>query len=284
MNISLKRIERELRFHQVETLKIAILYIATGRYTIFWKDFYISSEKYFLTNCEKHYFVFTDCQESLFGEKSNNNISRIYQKKLGWPYDTLMRFDMFLKIEDKLKQFDYIFFLNANMIFIKHITEEILPEKEGLLGVLHPGYQGKSRETFTYDENPKSLAYIPKTEGQYYFMGSFNGGKSENYLELINELNRNIKTDLSNNIIALWHDESHLNRYFINHNCKILSKIYATPEKRFPGSIKNRKAKIIIRDKSRAKYGGHKWLRGETDKRKFNLLLYTKQLLRLKSK
>lgn len=36
--------------------KIAILYIALGRYGVFWKDFYRSCEKYFLSDCKKHIF------------------------------------------------------------------------------------------------------------------------------------------------------------------------------------------------------------------------------------
>jgi hypothetical protein len=39
--------------------QVAILYIALGRYTIFWDEFYESCEK-FLTPCDKHYFIWTD--------------------------------------------------------------------------------------------------------------------------------------------------------------------------------------------------------------------------------
>ena len=88
---------------------IAILYICTGKYDIFWEDFYKTSEKYFLNNSEKHYFVFTDAQ-SIYDENCDR-VHKIYQKTLGWPYNTLMRFNMFKGIEEKLKEFDYIFFL-----------------------------------------------------------------------------------------------------------------------------------------------------------------------------
>lgn len=262
------------------TPKIAILYIATGRYTIFWKAFYKSCEKYFLPDCEKYYFVFTDPEKPLYHEKENNKIVKTFQQKLGWPHDTLMRFDIFLKREDELKKMDYIFFLNANMLFIKKVTREILPYQEGLLGVLHPGFQDKPRELFTYDENPLSSAYISKNEGEHYFMGGFNGGKSDAYLSLIRSLDKNIKADLDRNIIALWHDESHLNRYFIDHPCKILSKSYGTPQKRTLNPFTYSDVKVIIRDKSRAKYGGHKWLRGETDKRKFSLSILFQKVFR----
>ena len=40
-------------------MKIGILYICTGNYTVFWEDFYESFSKYFCTNSEIHYFVFS---------------------------------------------------------------------------------------------------------------------------------------------------------------------------------------------------------------------------------
>lgn len=39
--------------------KVAILYIALGRYTVFWDEFYESAEKHLL-NADKHYFIWTD--------------------------------------------------------------------------------------------------------------------------------------------------------------------------------------------------------------------------------
>lgn len=45
--------------------KVAILYIATGRYTVFWDYFYQSAESNLLRECKKHYFVFTDNKELL---------------------------------------------------------------------------------------------------------------------------------------------------------------------------------------------------------------------------
>ena len=61
-------------------LKIAILYICTGKYDVFWKEFYRSCEQYFLPNSNKNYFVFTDSKE-LYDEKNNDKIFKIYQEK-----------------------------------------------------------------------------------------------------------------------------------------------------------------------------------------------------------
>lgn len=227
--------------------KVAILYICTGKYNIFWEDFYKTSQKYFLNNCNKEYFVFTD-SEYIYNEK-DNKIHKIYQENLGWPYNTLMRFNMFKKIEDKLKKFDYIFFLNANMLFIDYIGNEILPIKEDLLVVKHPGFYNKNNLEFTYDRNEKSLAYIPFGEGKYYVAGGFNGGKAEEFIKLIDKLDSNIKIDLDRNIIALWHDESHLNKYILDKKIKILGCDYIYPE----GWNIPFDKKILVRDKS--KYG-----------------------------
>lgn len=247
--------------------KIAILYICTGKYNIFWEGFYKSSEQYFLTDHIKEYFVFTDKEISPVNER----IHIVYQDKLGWPYDTLMRFKMFYSIKENLASFDYIFFINANMRFLQLVNNEILPnEEEGLLVVKHPGFFNKKRGEFTYDINPASQAFVLPDEGEYYFMGGFNGGKAKNYLQLIETLYHNINTDLENNVIALWHDESHLNKYMLNRNVKILEPAYGYPE----GWNLPFEKRVIILDKT--KFGGHSFLRdlpkdtvGERNKQSF---------------
>jgi hypothetical protein len=249
-------------------MKIAILYICTGKYEIFWKDFYISAQKNFLPNHEKHYFVFTDAK-SIY-KQNQSEISVIPQKKLGWPYDTLMRFKMFLKVKEELRTFDYIFFLNANAEILDTVDESILNPKYDYIGAKHPVYWDKENKDFIYDRNPKSLACIPQGQGEFYYMGSFNGGKSEKYIKLIEELSANIDKDLKNKVIAIWHDESHLNSYFLDKNVLALSPEYTWAE-RMNLPFKKR---ILLRDKK--KWGGHNSLRAsETICKKF-LKIFTK--------
>lgn len=240
-------------------MKIAVLYIATGRYTVFWNDFFRSCEKRFIKEAEKEYFVFTDAEHIDFEERQNVHL--LPQKKLGWPYDTLMRFDMFLRIEEQLKQADYIFFFNSNTKFIQRITSsEILPD-EAHDGLVAATFDWR-RQDFTYECNPESLAYIPEGSGKYYFRGGVNGGKSRSYLDMIKKLDENIKTDLAKNIIAQWHDESHINRYLLDKNPLVLGEDYCFDGAKF---INPFKIKIIMQDKSAYRFGGKKYLRGEVD-------------------
>jgi hypothetical protein len=190
---------------------------------------------------------------------------------MGWPHDTLLRFRLFKSIETSLAQNAFIFFFNSNMQFLQPITaQEFLPDgikDDGLLAVQHPSYYNQARAAFPYEDQQKqSTAYIGPDSGRYYFMGGVNGGTSAAYLQLIRTLNSNIDADLANNIIAKWHDESHLNHYLLNRNPRILSPAYGFPENR---KLKLDK-KIIVRDKNH--YGGHDFLRGKTNRKSMRSL------------
>lgn len=208
-------------------IKIAILYIALGKYDVFWKEFYCSAEKKLLKNCEKEYYVFSDSQELMKSAETSPSVHIIPQQDLGWPNDTLLRFAMFSRIIEELERFDYIFFFNANMVFISEIMEDdILPVKEDLVFASHPGLYDKSREEFTYDRNCNSNAYIPYGEGEHYICGGVNGGKSEAYIKLIKEINNWTLEDLAKGVMPLWHDESYLNKYALGKKYKLLSPGY----------------------------------------------------------
>ncbi len=229
-------------------MKIALLYICTGKYDIFWKDFYLSFEKNFISSAEKHYFIFTDSSD-IFDENVNPRIHKTFQKDLGWPMNTLKRYQMFSTINKQLQGFDYIFFFNANLLCIEPITAaEFLPQgEEKLIGAIHPGFYGKPKNTWPYDLSKKSLSSVDIDKAQYYYQGAVNGGEGVYFLQVIEELKNNTDTDLQNNIIALWHDESHWNKYLSEHTniVKSLTPSYLYPE----NSHINLKPKIFMRNK-----------------------------------
>ena len=249
-------------------MKIALLFICTGKYSIFWKDFYTSAEQYFVPDAAKEYFVFTDNTELPFKDAANVHVH--HQEKLGWPYDTLMRFSIFSRVEKELAAFDYIFFFNANTEFIKPITAaEILPgdTEDGLTVVLHPGYYNKPLKAFPYEKTQKkSTAYMPSKERHQYFQGCLNGGTGKAYLQLIKQLTENTQKDLDNGIIAKWHDESQLNKYVANKRPKVLNPGYAYPE----GWDMPFERSILMRDKGR--FGGSDFMRQTTTEAPLNTL------------
>lgn len=214
----------------IVTGSIGILYICTGPYALFWKEFYESFEKKFLLGLQKKYYVFTDADE-IFAEESQY-VKRIEIEPQPWPLITLFRFSTFLKIEDELKKCDYLMFSNANMICNDNITpDEFLPRKNEVLSVTsHPGYYGQSIIKFPYERSKKSTAYIPWNCGKNYVIGAMFCGTSDAFIKMSKTLKHNIEEDLKKNIIAKWHDESQLNRYIINKpGVRILEPMYCYP-------------------------------------------------------
>lgn len=212
--------------------KIGIMYICTGPYYLFWEDFYKSFEKNFLPNFEKIYYVFTD-SNNIYGENFVN-VKKYNLDNQPWPLITLLRFSTFLKIEDEIKKCDYLMFSNANMVCDELIEEdEILPRaefNEEIFVTIHPGYYKKNIIKYPYDRNVKSLAYIPWNCGKKYVIGAMFGGTSDAFIKMSKILSKRINEDLKKNIIAKWHDESHLNRYIINKkNIRFLLPEYCYP-------------------------------------------------------
>ena len=257
-------------------MKIAILYIGTGRYTIFWEEFYKSCEKFFIKDANKHYFFFTDSKEF----EDSDNITMVQQDNLGWPLITCLRYKFFNKISEQLKNYDYIFFFNGNMEFVKPVSvQEFLPTKEqgGLVAVLHPINKRTSNpDDFSFERNPNSTACIPCGEGKFYFQAATLGGRAQETLEMFKVCEKMMDDDLKNNIIPIFHDESVFNKYILNKPHRLLGFEYMQSEHGKPWVRFMPKVKIIQRDKAKLKYGGHAWLRGETDKKMTVLDLFKK--------
>lgn len=227
-------------------LTIAILYVCTGKYDVFWDQFYRSSQQYFCPLDEKHYYVFTDSKQI----QSTKNVHVISQDNLGWPLNTLYRYKMFLRIQEYLLKHDFVAFINSNAEFVSPISfEDFFGVDKELVACLHPGFFNKPFKAYTYETREQSLAkvYTP----HYYFAGGINGGKVDKFIFVIDTISRNIEYDLLHGIMALWHDESHWNA-FLNNNfdeiqsyLHILSPAYLYPK----GWSLPFEPKIILRDK-----------------------------------
>lgn len=199
---------------------IGLLVVATGKYICYVEPLIRSAEKYFCKNHRVTYFVFTD------GElEEAPNIVRIYQPRLGWPFDTMMRFHAYHGARELLSGQDYLFASDADMLFVDDVGDEILSER---VATQHPGFVGRRG---SYEESPSSAACVNSSEGSQYFAGGFYGGTREEILKIIKTNAEHIDDDLSRGVIAIWHDESHWNRYCIDHPpTLILTPSYCYPE------------------------------------------------------
>lgn len=239
-----------------EQLHIGLCIVATGKYISFVKPLLDSAEKYFCPQHKRTYFIFTDAKQtdldSLLECSYHGNIIITYQKRFGWPHDTLMRFSVYNKHKNLFTSMDYMFATDADMLFVGTEGDEILGD---LVATNHPGFEKNiplwGNEP-PYDRNPQSTAYIPYDEGTYYFAGGFYGGATDKFIEMVDTMTCNIMTDINkHNYIAVWHDESHLNRYFIDHRPTIiLDRSYCYPENGEQKGYPLCSAKLLALDKN----------------------------------
>ncbi len=205
-----------------KTCLVGLVVVATGKYIQFVTPLIESADRFFVPGHKRTYFIFTDHVDEA---PKADNIVTVCQKRLGWPQDTMMRCWIYVKNKELYNDLDYIFACDADMRFADIVGDEILGSR---VGTQHPGYVGRRG---TYETNPSSRAYIAPHEGKFYFAGGFYGGSASEFITLNETLYERITIDLNNGIMPVWHDESHLNRYFIDFEpTVILSPSYCYPE------------------------------------------------------
>lgn len=219
--------------------KVALLFICLNpKYWQFIFDAVEGSKKFFLKGHQVDRFLWTDLVSTFPDVTYGCNV--IETEGVGWPLPTLMRYHLFLQQEEKLKDYDYIFYCDIDMLFVGEVGDEILGD--GLTAARHPMYALRDGLCEPYETNPDSTAYIPQS-GTYsikngqnkftplYAAGGFQGGRSEDFIKAMKVMKRAIDEDFNNNYTARWNEESHWNRYlFDNPPAVVLDPGYVYPD------------------------------------------------------
>jgi len=191
-------------------MKICILTIATNKYIQFVEKLYEDIAEKFCPGAEINCLLFTDHEI----EESGDNVRVHYIDHEPWPMPTLKRYNYFMKEKEFIMEHDYCFYFDADMRIDGIVTPD---EVCGDLDATRHGYQSfASVGQQSFDRNPKSEAYVAPNESTVtYYAGGFNGGRTENFMAMSEKIANNVNTDLENGVVALWHDESHMNRYLL---------------------------------------------------------------------
>jgi len=191
-------------------MRIALTTIATGRYIEFVPPLLDSASDFFLREHDVTFHVFTD-------RDASNWAYSHYTFHERWPLVTLHRHrtltDWFRRT-DACEQYDYVFHCDSDMRFSTTVGDEILSD---LVATIHPGFYGKRPAEFSYERRSESLACIKRGSGERYYAGGFQGGASQVYFAACREIADRVSKDEHNGITAVWHDESHWNRYLFEH-------------------------------------------------------------------
>ena len=228
-----------LKSKALKKYKVALCFICLNQpYWEFIAKAIEGAKKFFLPDHQVDYFIWSD----LPVEETKKYEATIFPTEATqWPMPTLFRYHLFLQQEEKLQEYDYIFYCDIDMVFVNYVGDEILGE--GLTAALHPMYDLRHSYVAPYESNPESAAYI-KRSGKIiydngrprfkptYFAGGFQGGKTKEWIEAMKEMRKMIDYDFEkNNFIPIWNDESVWNKYLFNNPPDIvLSPAYIYPD------------------------------------------------------
>jgi histo-blood group ABO system transferase len=226
-------------------MRVALCVIATNDYIDFTPPLLTSAEKYFLIGHEVHYHIFTNCSYSF-------DVKRLSFHEIEhepWPAMTLKRYHIMSGAD--LSGYDYVYYIDADMLFVAPVGDEIFGE---LVGVQHPGFY---RGGGSWETNMRSEAYVFPQDRKKYLAGGFQGGTR--YYNFCTYLKEGIDNDTFKGVTAVWHDESHWNSCYslIPEHFTILDPSYCMveePEKRKAWGIDHLEPKIIALKKDHKKY------------------------------
>jgi hypothetical protein len=165
-----------------------------------------------------------------------------------WPYVSARRYKVLL---DHLSYAhgDYIFQIDADTRIVGPIGEEIL--SDGITVTTHPGFPPSSPvDLHPYERRPQSTAYVPIGQGRQYHPGAFVGGSRAAFLALANYVAASVEHDIARGVHAVWYEESHLNRYLLDHPpALVLPREYCWWDRQWGDDPKAMGAKIVHLDK-----------------------------------
>ncbi|XP_073808260.1 globoside alpha-1,3-N-acetylgalactosaminyltransferase 1-like [Danio rerio] len=230
--------------YKQQNITVAMTVFALGKYTVFLQDFLESAEQHFFVGFRVHYYVFTDHPEKvpdvkLGGERklilmTVNSSSRWQEMSLG----RMKRLEMLIE-SGLVNDADYLFSLDVDTKFYGRWGAETLGD---LIGVIHAWYYSSPCVLFPYERRPESQAFIPYSEGDYYYGGAVLGGSVKCVYQLAKSCREQLDIDAAKSIEAAWQEESHLNKYFLyNKPSKLLSPEYSWDDQK----TKPREIKII---------------------------------------
>lgn len=158
-------------------------------------------------------------------------------ERLGWPFDSLLKVHRIRTAYAEIDA-DYLFCIDADMLVVREFGSTVL--ESPLCAVVHPSFYNRT-SLATFETDPISTAFVPRDRRRCYYQGCLFGGQRHAFAAMIDAIALSIEADLSRAVIAVWHDESHLNKFASENAILALDPGYAYLAARdvdFPGTAK----------------------------------------------
>ncbi|XP_078741321.1 N-acetyllactosaminide alpha-1,3-galactosyltransferase-like, partial [Lampetra fluviatilis] len=225
-----ERVDRRYAGRQVA---VGLTVFAIGRYLDdLLKDFLDSAEMHFLVGHRVTYYVVTDQPARIpqVALAANRAIVPVkVEKRPRWQDICMDRFKTIGELaETTARDESYLFCLDVDLRFTARWGPEVLSDR---VAVLHTWFFKARPSAFTYERRVESAARVAPGEGDYYYHASVFGGRRATVAEAARAVFAGVARDRRAGVEAVWHDESHLNRYLIDVKpSKVLSPEYCWDE------------------------------------------------------
>lgn len=231
----------EARNQDLPRYKVGLMFVCINQpYWPYAEQVIDGVRNYFLPGHDTEIMMWNDMTQWPEAKDVSYGATIFPTESLNWPYPTLMRYHLFLQQEEYLKKFDYLFYLDLDMRVVNIVGDEILGN--GLTAAEHPMYSLKKELWAPYEPNPESASFIKRPgmlidEGgrprfkPLYYAGGFQGGKTKDFVKAMKGTMKLIDTDMANNYIAIWNDETYWNKYLSeNPPSVVLNPSYVYPD------------------------------------------------------
>ncbi|XP_032823747.1 alpha-1,3-galactosyltransferase 2-like isoform X2 [Petromyzon marinus] len=241
--------------HREKNVTVALTVFAVGKYVKFLERFLSSAEQHFMVGRHVVYHVMTERPEAVPRlELPPGRSLRVglVDKHSRWQDISMARMQKLGELlEDIAQEAQYVFCFDVDMEFQGPFGVEALGD---LVAVLHPWFYKRPRSIYSFEGRPASTAFVMPADRLYYYHAAVFGGTPASVRHLVLSCSRTISEDRDRGVEALWHDESHLNRYLAAERrpTKVLSPEYSWDSKMVPArEVRIIRLATVIKDYSK---------------------------------